>query len=61
VKRGYSLYVASNGGALYVQRVLEIHGIQSYFDGIYSAGLYQTKSKVELVSMLLEDAGKAAL
>lgn len=59
--KGYSLYVASNGGALYVQRVLERYEIQSYFNGVYSAGLHQTKNKVELVSMLLEEAGKDAV
>lgn len=52
---GTKLFVASNGLELYVKGVAEHKGIASFFDGIYSAGEYETASKVDLVAKLLSD------
>lgn len=52
--QGVRLFVASNGLELYVKEVARHMGIASCFEGLYSAGEYQTKSKVDLVRILLE-------
>ncbi|GKU75800.1 HAD family hydrolase [Paenibacillus sp. L3-i20] len=52
---GIKLFVASNGLEEYVKGVAEHRGIADLFDGIYSAGQYNTASKVDLVSILLKD------
>lgn len=54
---GYRLFVASNGLEHYVKGVAEHKGIAALFDGIYSAGEYETASKVDLVARLLADHG----
>lgn len=56
-ERGIRLFVASNGLEHYVKGVAEAHGILSLFDGLYSAGEHDTKSKVDLVEMLLQREG----
>ncbi|REK75835.1 HAD family hydrolase [Paenibacillus paeoniae] len=52
---GVKLFVASNGLEGYVKGVAEQKGIASLFDGVYSAGEYNTASKVDLVARLLQD------
>lgn len=56
-EQGVKLFVASNGLEHYVNGVADAHGITSLFDGLYSAGGYQTASKVDLVRILLEEHG----
>ncbi|WP_054028555.1 HAD family hydrolase [Bacillus sp. FJAT-28004] len=53
--RGIKLFVASNGLEEYVKGVAEFKGIAPLFDGLYSAGEYETSSKVDLVARLLKD------
>lgn len=50
---GFRLFVASNGLEGYVKGVAEAYGISQWFEGLYSAGEYETASKVELVRLLL--------
>ncbi|SEB89892.1 HAD-IA family hydrolase [Paenibacillus sp. GP183] len=52
--RGIRLFVASNGLEDYVKKVIEARGLGSVFEGLYSAGEFQTKSKVDLVRLLLD-------
>ncbi|MCL6627557.1 MAG: HAD hydrolase-like protein [Alicyclobacillus shizuokensis] len=54
---GCQLFVASNGLEAYVKGALEATGIARWFAGAYSAGEYQTASKVELVRLLLSRQG----
>lgn len=54
-RRGVRLFVASNGLEAYVKGVVASMGLNYLFEGLYSAGEYQTQSKVELVRMLLEE------
>ena len=56
-ERGYNLFVASNGLEGYVKGVIEANGLSPVFSGLYSAGEYQTETKVELVRMLMENHG----
>lgn len=56
-QRGIRLFVASNGLEHYVKGVAEAHGIAGLFEGLYSAGQYQTASKTELVKLLLDRHG----
>ncbi|MBH5317256.1 HAD hydrolase-like protein [Paenibacillus sp. GSMTC-2017] len=53
--RGIQLFVASNGLEDYVKGVAQYKGISHLFTGIYSAGEYETASKVDLVALLLKD------
>ncbi|MGA9172490.1 MAG: HAD family hydrolase [Thermoactinomyces sp.] len=53
-KRGYPLFIASNGVGPYVRGALESGDLTSLFTGIYTAGECKTKSKVDLVSLLKE-------
>lgn len=53
--RGYQLFVASNGLELYVHGVCKYKELTHLFDGIYSAGQYETTSKVDLVARLMQD------
>lgn len=55
--RGVRLFVASNGLEAYVKDVPRLRGIGELFEGFYSAGEYGTRSKVELVRLLLEQSG----
>ncbi|SDN22050.1 Phosphoglycolate phosphatase, HAD superfamily [Paenibacillus sp. yr247] len=52
--KGIRLFVASNGLEDYVRHVIEAKGLGHLFEGLYSAGQYQTRSKVDLVKILLE-------
>ncbi|WP_036717436.1 HAD family hydrolase [Paenibacillus sp. JCM 10914] len=53
-QRGVRLFVASNGLEQYVKGIAEARGIMQYFEGVYSAGEYETASKVDLVRLLLK-------
>lgn len=55
--KGVKLFVASNGLEEYVKGIAHHKGIASLFDGLYSAGEYETDSKVDLVAKLLKDHG----
>ncbi|WP_282936956.1 HAD family hydrolase [Paenibacillus sp. RC67] len=52
--QGIRLFVASNGLESYVKGVVLHKELGPLFEGLYSAGEYQTRSKVDLVQMLLE-------
>lgn len=56
-ERGIRLFVASNGLEEYVKQVAHYLGIADLFEGLYSAGEYATRSKVELVGLLLRNHG----
>ncbi|MUG87474.1 HAD hydrolase-like protein [Paenibacillus timonensis] len=56
-RRGVRLFVASNGLEHYVKGVAEAHRILTLFEGIYSAGEYQTATKVDLVKLLMDRHG----
>lgn len=53
-RRGIRLFVASNGLEHYVKGVVHHKGLDSLFEGVYSAGEYDTPSKVDLVRICLE-------
>jgi phosphoglycolate phosphatase-like HAD superfamily hydrolase len=55
--RGYKLFIASNGLEDYVKQVPAYKGIAPLIDGFYSAGEYQTRSKVDLVRLLVQQHG----
>ncbi|MEI7024752.1 HAD family hydrolase [Paenibacillus sp. y28] len=50
---GVRLFIASNGLEAYVKQVAQYTNIARFFEGIYSAGEYRTRTKVELVDLLL--------
>lgn len=52
--RGVRLFVASNGLEGYVGHVTEAMGLSHLFEDLYSAGKYQTRSKVDLVKIALD-------
>ncbi|MCL6573728.1 MAG: HAD hydrolase-like protein, partial [Bacillus sp. (in: Bacteria)] len=52
-ENGFPLYIASNGSKEYVHKVVEVFSLGKYFSGIYSAGEQETKSKIDLVRLLL--------
>ncbi len=56
-QRGVRLFVASNGLEGYVKGVSDALGIAPLFEAQYSAGEYQTATKVLLVEMLLKNHG----
>lgn len=51
--QGVRLFVASNGLEGYVKGAAEVHLLSPLFEGVYSAGEYNTASKVDLVKLLL--------
>ncbi|UOF91277.1 HAD-IA family hydrolase [Fodinisporobacter ferrooxydans] len=53
-EQGYQLFVASNGLENYVKEVIRYSGLAPFFKALYSAGEFQTKSKVDLVRLLME-------
>ncbi|MCD1258857.1 HAD family hydrolase [Paenibacillus athensensis] len=55
--RGIRLFVASNGLEHYVKHVVEAKRIGVFFEDLYSAGRFQTRSKVDLVKLLLDHSG----
>ena len=52
---GIPLFIASNGLEPYIDVIVEVEGLHSVFQDLYSAGRFGTKSKTELVSKLLDD------
>ncbi|WMT43553.1 HAD hydrolase-like protein [Paenibacillus sp. D2_2] len=54
-KQGVKLFVASNGLEHYVKGVARAHQIFPLFEALYSAGEYETASKVDLVKLLLDN------
>ncbi|WLR51658.1 HAD family hydrolase [Bacillus tianshenii] len=54
-EQGHALYIASNGGAMYVPTVLRVREIYHLFDGVYCCGLHKTSCKEELVELLLKE------
>lgn len=52
-QKGYRLCIASNGGESYVTGVVEYY-FSGLFSAVYSAGGYQTGSKVELVKLIVD-------
>nr|WP_246067111.1 HAD family hydrolase [Paenibacillus koleovorans] len=59
-RRGVKLFVASNGLEMYVREVIGKLGLGPLFTDLYSAGEYATRSKVDLVRLLLDKHGVAA-
>jgi phosphoglycolate phosphatase len=55
--QGIRLFIASNGLEGYVKGVMEHKGLSPLFEGLYSAGEFQTRSKVVLVKKLLDMYG----
>lgn len=53
-QKGVRLFTASNGLEGYVKNVIKYKGLSSLFEGLYSAGEFKTRSKVDLVRLLLE-------
>ncbi len=51
---GVRLFVASNGLEAYVKDTITAMGLDGFFEAIYSAGEFATRSKVDLVRMLME-------
>lgn len=51
--RGYQLFVASNGLEGYVKGVVTHMGLADLFTDVYSAGEYETNTKVDLVRLLM--------
>jgi phosphoglycolate phosphatase len=56
-EQGIRLFIASNGLEPYVKGVMERKGLTPLFEGLYSAGEFQTRSKVVLVRKLLDTYG----
>ncbi|GGD74246.1 HAD family hydrolase [Paenibacillus nasutitermitis] len=52
---GYKLFVASNGLERYVKEIVRLKSLSELFEGLYSAGEYETSTKVDLVARLLKD------
>jgi HAD superfamily hydrolase (TIGR01549 family) len=59
-QQGIRLFVASNGQEQYVADVVRTLGIPDVFEDLYSAGRFGTKSKVDLVRLLMEKYGLEA-
>lgn len=53
-EEGIRLFVASNGLEDYVRGVAKIKGIAPLFEELYSAGEHRTRTKVDLVAILLK-------
>lgn len=51
---GYDLFVASNGLERYIAAIVDQYGLNDLFTDLYSAGRFNTESKVDLVRLLLE-------
>lgn len=54
VEQGWALFIASNGAGPYVRSALNSNGLISLFKGIYTAGEYETETKVDLVRICKE-------
>lgn len=59
-EQGIRLFVASNGQEQYVADVVRTLGIADCFVDLFSAGRFGTKSKVDLVRLLMEKHGLEA-
>ncbi|MFD1424826.1 HAD family hydrolase [Laceyella tengchongensis] len=57
IDQGWSLFIASNGVGPYVRGALSSKGLISLFKGIYTAGDYETETKVDLVRICKETHG----
>jgi len=53
--RGVQLFTASNGTEDYVKSVVKACRIEKFFDRIYSAGEFNTSSKVDLVRLIINN------
>lgn len=53
-RKGYVLFIASNGLKPYVEAVLQAAELDQFFLDIYTASEYQTASKVDLVRICME-------
>lgn len=51
---GYSLFVASNGLEAYIAAIVDYYELNDLFTDLYSAGRFQTESKVDLVRLLMD-------
>lgn len=56
-EKGVKLFVASNGLEQYVRKIVEHKGLGHLFTDLYSAGEYNTSTKVDLVAMLMKKHG----
>ncbi|MDD4264672.1 MAG: HAD hydrolase-like protein, partial [Firmicutes bacterium] len=54
-ERGYDIFVTSNGLEQYIDAIINHCDFGHLFTDLYSAGRFQTKSKVDLVAKLLKD------
>ncbi|MGW8426247.1 HAD family hydrolase [Peribacillus simplex] len=54
-KQGYDLFVASNGSETYVTHAIQIYNLSPLFKEIYCAGKQKTKSKVDLVKIIMNE------
>ncbi|MGE5703846.1 MAG: HAD-IA family hydrolase [Clostridia bacterium] len=54
-QRGIQLFTASNGLEKYIDAVCDHFELKPLFTDLYSAGRFQTKSKVDLVAMVIRD------
>ncbi len=54
-EEGATLAVASNGQQRYIETIVNVFGLHSYFAGLYSASGYRVDSKVRLVARVLQD------
>jgi len=54
-RAGVRLFIASNGLEAYVKGVLAAKDLIDLFAGVYSAGEFATRSKVELVRLLIDN------
>ncbi|WP_180232912.1 HAD family hydrolase [Bacillus sp. AFS055030] len=51
-RKGYNLFVASNGSETYVTHAIELYNLTPLFKEIYCAGKQRTNSKVDLVKII---------
>jgi len=56
-RAGFRLFIASNGQKEYVFGLADAFRIDHFFEGIYTAGEFETSNKDDLVKYLLENAG----
>lgn len=53
--RGIALFIASNGQESYIDTLCEEYKLRPFLVDLYSAGRFRTRTKKELVAMLLKD------
>ncbi|MBE3550143.1 MAG: Phosphoglycolate phosphatase [Brockia lithotrophica] len=54
---GLALYIASNGEANYLTKILERFSLRPYFSGVYDAFSFRVVRKEELVGRILDEHG----